>query len=176
MDLFYFVLVNFLILFFRCCHDILHSLAVKIRDVSRCSCLWLPLSFHAVTSARNTYDSLSLELFPLYACDRHCIRSSAPPFKVDTKRASPYKLVRFMPDGSYVPLLTPSQCQRLITSEVPTSDPVSTESLTVSSEAGTLDSAMLPGVVFTNSSVKSEISSSSVGSPVVSSVQFTNLP
>ena len=106
-----------IVLYFRCCHDLLHSLAVKIRAVSRCSCLLIPVFFHAVTTSRTSYDSLSMELFPLFACARHVVHSSAESSTVPIKRASPYKLVRFNSDGTFSPLLRPGHAFEAILSQ-----------------------------------------------------------
>ena len=143
----------------------LHSLAVKIRAVSRCSCLLVPVFFHAVTSTRSSYDSLSLELFPLFACARHVVHPSSESSVTRVKHASPRKLIRFNSDGTFSPLLKPGQS---VVSTVSACEQVFEPPI----KLPLLNSRSLSGVIFSNNSRRLDADHSD---SVSSSVQFTNL-
>lgn len=53
---------------------------------------------------RHHYDSLSLELFPIYSCPRHHIQIAQSHSVAPPKLNSPRRLVRFSPDGSFIPI------------------------------------------------------------------------
>ena len=153
---------------FRCCHDLLHSFAMKIRAVSGCSCLLLPIFFHAITSSRTCYDSLSLELFPLFACSRHVIIPSSDSGTSVCRPASPYKLIRFNSDGTYSPLFRPGQ---LVT---PAKPAVMDSPLNLSRDSSISTSVVIPGAVFSNSSVAPVSEFTSSTSLPTKTAQFTN--
>ena len=63
----------------------------------------MPVYFHALTAktTRPVYESMSLELFPLYACPVHTLPESVVLTPAASQFNSPRKLVKFHRDGSY---------------------------------------------------------------------------
>ena len=99
--LLFFKLCNYII--FSCCGPLLYQLVRDFRACTSCNCLLLPVFFHCVrahSTGRQSYDSVCLELYPLFACDLHhvpIISTSAMPPVVSN---SPRRLVKFTTDAN----------------------------------------------------------------------------
>ena len=142
--------------------------------MTKCNCILLPQSFHSVTTCRASYESISLELFPLYSCELHRV-SLTPPLAPTVTRASPYKLVRFDSSGSIIPLISPGQ--KLVKREpseivmpLELSDAVMTSSKNVIGAP-----ASVSGATFRNTSTALKDTTDSVSVSVPGLAQFTNL-
>lgn len=73
------------------------------RNFTSCACLLVPSFFHCIQSisgSRPSYESLCLELVPLYACDRHHVPVIVTkPIPTAAPRV-PRKLLKFTRDSS----------------------------------------------------------------------------
>lgn len=72
------------------------------RAFTACNCLLLPVFFHCVrahTTNRQSYDSVCLELYPLFACDTHNVPVVSTSNMSPVKSNSPRRLVRFPGDS-----------------------------------------------------------------------------
>ena len=103
---YYFIFVNLSI---SCCHKHLLALVKGFQKISGCDCILVPLFFHCVSSVnRHHYDSLSLELFPVYSCSRHQIHSDSVKPEKPSRPNSPRRLVRFSSNGTFTPVRVPT--------------------------------------------------------------------
>ena len=69
------------------------------RAYTACTCILVPNFFHCVQSlatSRAGYDSVSLELFPIYSCDRHNVPVIVTTPLPATHVNSPRRLVKFV--------------------------------------------------------------------------------
>ena len=143
------------------------------RNFTSCDCILLPVFYHCVGPHRFNYESMSVELFPLYCCSCHRLPEKPAVTGGNLSRNSPRKLVKFRPDGSYFPLQAPSKRSSELSSSLST-DTASGGPPTVKKErievVEPLEVVQTPpsGVIFKNSSLVLPSTSN------MNSVQFRN--